>query len=108
MDDSETVKKFGQLRYHREEKRIRKNKLEPLIIFRIEYDLQEKITIVTQSGLPLIQIILEILGLAGGLFNPIFAGSTVFVAFIVRPAFLAFMTEKLFLIKKFKTKEKIN
>ena len=99
MDGTETTTSFGQLKYYRNEQRIRKNSLEPLIIFRIEYDLQEKLTIVTQDGLPLAEIFLAILGLAGGLFNPIFGGSAIFVSFMVRPAFIAFMTSQLFLVK---------
>ena len=42
------------MRYSRTEQRNRISDDEPLVIYRIEYDLNEKITIVTQKGLPIL------------------------------------------------------
>ena len=70
--------------------------------FRIELDSKEKITIVKEKGLDLLDIVVAILGLAGGLFNPIKFVSMIIVSFIVRPGFTEFMTKNLFLVSKYR------
>jgi len=46
-DGTERIQEYGNLRYSRTESRNRLSDDDPLIIYRIEYDLQEKITIIT-------------------------------------------------------------
>jgi hypothetical protein len=72
------------------------------VTFRIELDSKEKITIVKEKGLDLLDIVVAILGLAGGLFNPIKFVSMIIVSFIVRPGFTEFMTKNLFLVSKYR------
>ena len=70
---------------------------EPYITFKISLDSYQKVTIATQTGKTLISIALDALSAVGGLKTPVGLICLFLVAFIEKPNFIAFVSEKLFL-----------
>jgi len=57
--------------------------------------------VVTEKGLNFMGVVLEGVSLMGGLFTSVFAATTIFIAFITRPGFTAYMSKNLFTITKY-------
>lgn len=82
--------------------------MEPYVTFEMELDTKQRVVVLMQQRVGLIQILVDALGVAGGLSTPISAVACILVAYLAEPGFVRTMSRGLFLMTTFKEKPKAN
>lgn len=85
-----------------------KKEVQPFFTYRIEIDLNSQITTSAQQGDSWLDVILAVIGLIGGLFASFSGFVVVFVTYMMKGSFAAYMTKNLFLAQKYNEKNALS